>query len=327
MNITFLQNNYNQKPAFQGYSRNLHKTLNQVLLKNPVTQQDELILSDAIQKAYPTIITPEKFIGQGTHNSVFKITRQYAARVSNDFVNSATSLSGKIELSKGLFSNLTNYFGEAIIEFGHFQILKNLGKHVPAGVPDHIAKRLTPNQVSNYYLTKHVPRFAKLAQGSYDDFARNMTKLNEIKTGEHQYCAFDSLNPNNVAIKRGKLYLVDEIDTHQNRPFANTTAKLLEVFINRATHDQLSPIGNNTQVKLVRKIFRKVVTAASKAELLHADSGIDFKNWKLALERCKIQNDASEVLNTIETIEYQEKDPIKKIEKLHAYLNKLFIQN
>ena len=327
MNIKFTQNNYNQQPIFMGHSRNLHKVLDKVLMKQNITQQDELVLSSAIEKAYSSIITPEKFIGQGTHNSVFKITRKYAARVANEMANDKNSLAGSIKLGKGMFRSLTNYFGEAIIEFGHFQILKNLGKHTPAGVPEHISKRLSPNQINNYYLTKYLPRFSDLSQGSYDDFAKNLAKLNEIKSGFRQYCAFDSLNPNNVVVKRGKLYLVDEIDTHQNRPYANTSAKLLEVFINRATSEQLSPFGNDEQVKLVRKIFKKVLTAASKAQLMHADSEMDFKNWKLALERCKIKENASEVISTIETIEYQEKDPHKKIDKLHAYINKLFIAN
>lgn len=327
MNITFAQNDYSQKPCFQGYSRNLQTSLDKILMKPQISMQDELILSDAIKKAYPKVIRPERFIEQGSHNSVFKITQKYAARIPNEMVNTAKSVAGKVCLGEGLFKSLTNYFGEAIIEFGHFQILKNLGNHKPAGVPEHISRNLSKSQIDYYYLTRYLPRFAHIPQSSYDDFAQNMAKLNEIKVGERQYCAFDSLNPNNVVLKKGKLYLVDEIDTHQNRPYANTTAKLLEVFLNRATYNQLSPIANDEQLKNVRRIFKKVLLAASNAKLLHADSEVDFKNWQLALERCHIKENAASVLNTLEMIEYQAKDDASCKHKVTAFINKLFVQN
>ena len=327
MNITFSQNNYNQKPVFQGHSRDLHKSLDKILMKSQISTQDELILSNAITKAYSSVVKPEKFIEQGSHNSVFKITQKYAARIPNEMVDTAKSVVGNVKLGKGIFKSLTNYFGEAIIEFGHFQVLRNLGNHKTAGVPEHISRNLSKSQVDYYYLTRYLPRFAHIPQSGYDEFAQNMAKLNEIKVGERQYCAFDSLNPNNVVLKKGRLFLVDEIDTHQNRPYANTTAKLLEVFLNRATYNQLSPIPNDEQVKTVRKIFKKVLLAASKAKLLHADSEVDFKNWQLALERCHIKASTSYVLNTLEMIEYQAKDDVSRKHKVVAFINQLFVQN
>lgn len=327
MNIISFQNNYNKTPVFQGYSRELHNSLDRILRKPQISPQDELILSEAVNKAYSSIIKPDRFIERGTHNSVYKITRKYAARIPNDMVGAKTNVIGNMKLGRGVFKDLTNYFGEAIVEFGRFQILKNIGKHRPAGVPKHISENLSKTQVNHYYLTRYLPIFSRVPQSSYDEFALNLASLNEIKTGIRQYCAFDSLNPNNVVLKKGKLYLVDDIDTMQDMSYANTTAKMFEVFLNKATYNQASPEGNDEQVKMMRKILKKVLLAASNAQLVHVNSKEDAKNWQIAFAKCHIKDNAEKILISLEKIEYPAEDKVTRRKKVTAFINRLFIKN
>ncbi len=314
-----------QNLTFQGHSRRLQCSIDSALRRKNLSQEDEKILVNNIKKAIKSIIRPDKFIEEGSHNSVYKITRKYVARIPNNTEIKPEELPDNLNFGKSLFSKLHNYYGEAIASLGKFQILKNVGFHKPAGVPEHIIKFLSRGQINKYYTKKYLPTFANIPQSSYDELAQDISKLNEIKLGPRQFCLFDSLNPNNIVLHNGKLFLVDEIDTNYDKSYGNTTAKLFEVFINRASKDFESPDAKN-KTKLVRKIFKKIILASSKADLLHADTKEDFANWQKALKKCKIKDDANDVLNSISQIEYglAKED---RADKINYYLNQLFINN
>lgn len=315
-------------PGFQGSCRNLQTVLDRTLVKKVITDEDKILLAKSIKCAFGDVLTQDKFIEEGSHNAVYKITRKYAARVPIDVKSYAENkLSDgpqNIKIGQGVFKKLKNYFGEALVEFGKFQILKNVGAHFPAGVPEHIVKNLSRNKLDKYYIYSYLPRFAKIPQSSYDELAKDLAALNEIILGPRQYCVFDSLNPNNIVARCGRLFLVDEIERLADRSYGNTTAKLFEVFINRASKDFESPFAGNN-VKFVRKIFKKVTLASTRANLLHADTKEDFKNWEKALDRCMIKNDAGYVLNTLEQFERLDKET--RIAKTSAFIDKLFVDN
>ena len=321
-------NNYNNnyQSNFKGASRVLQSAIDKALRKQTLSERDMLELSTKIKNAVDDVITPERFIEEGTHNAVYKITRKYAARVPVGQKIDSSELPQKAVFGQGIFNHLHHYFGEAIIKVGNFQILRNVGKHTPAGVPEHCSKQLGKCSINRYYKEKYLPHFARITQNSYNELAGDIAKLNEIKLGPRSYCLFDSLNPNNIVARGGKLYLVDEIDTLYDKSFGNTTAKLLEVFINRATKDYEAPDAGNKR-KFVRNIFKKVVIAADNASLLHADTKEDYAQWEKALAKCKFNIPASEILNKLDKLQYNVKDQKERTTLIKNYLNKLCIDN
>lgn len=320
-------NNYNNyQPNFQGSSRVLQSAIDSALRKKTLSDGDMLELSGKIKKAVFDVITPEKYIGEGSHNAVYKITRKYAARIPVGEKINPNELPERPVFGQGLFGNLHNYFGEAIITLGKFQILKNVGRHFPAGVPEYYARLFGRGLVNKYYKEKYLPHFARITQGSYNELAQDIAKLNEIKLGPRRYCLFDSINPNNIVSRSGKLFLVDEIDTTCDKSYANTTAKLLEVFITRATKDYEAPDAGNKR-KYVRTIFKKILIAADKANLIHADSKEDYALWEKALAKCKFNIPASEILNKLDSIQYNVKDPNERKTLIKNYFNRLCLDN
>ncbi len=329
MNINF--NPYTNLPPhqttnFKGSSRVLQCELDKALLKKNLSKNEETKLIQNISEALDTIIISSKFIEEGSHNAVYKITQKYAARVPINWIPNSNDLGDKLKLGRGLFAKLKNYFGEAVVELGKLQILPNVGKHIPAGVPEHLTRFMKQKEQENYYINKYLPKFADIPQASYNEIAQDIEKLNEIKLSEHQYCVFDYLNPNNIVTKGGRLFLVDEIDTLQDKSYMNTTAKLLNIFINRAGRNLEAPFAANN-LKYVRKIFQKVIIASVNANMLPANSKEDYKLWEKALKKCNIKTEPFEVIDNIERLSYSYKNPDERVQSIKNYLNKLFIEN
>ena len=144
-----------------------------------------------------------------------------------------------------------------------------------------------------------------------------------MKFGPRSYGVFDSINPNNIVTSKGKLMLVDEINTLYDKSYGNTTAKLLEVFINRAGADMEAPDAGD-KVKYVRKIFKKTILSGIYAGLVHADCKEDYRNWEIALKKCKINDKPYEVIQTIEKIEAMSISRAEKVKQAGRYLQSLF---
>ncbi len=325
MNINLpLYNNYNQN--FQGNSRRLQCSIDKALLKKSLSETEQDVFVKEISDALETILVPPKFIEEGSHNAVYKITHKYAARVPLGYTPNDFNKNDLLKLGRGIFAKLQNYFGEAVLEIGKLQILPNVGKHIPAGIPEHLTKFLGKNKINQYYINTYLPTFAKLPQDSYNSLIQDIEKLNEIKLGPHQYCLFDYLNPNNIVTRSGKLYLVDEIDTLQDKSYMNTTAKLLNVFINRASRNQEAPFAGEN-IKFVRKIFKKVLIASANVNMLPANSKEDIEIWQRALKKCNINTNVYEILDNIENISAKYNIREERINASKIYLDKLFNEN
>ena len=321
-NFNIPQNQIN----YQGHSRRLQQGLDNFLLKREHNPADILEITEKIKNVVDTTFVKEKFIEEGSHNAVYRITRKYAARVPRDIKITKEILGDKLKIGKQLYKNVLSYFGEPIIELGPIQILRNIGSHVTAGVPEHIAKTLSKSKLNQYYINRYLPKFANVPQSAYDKLAQSIAELNNMKIDGYKYCEFDSINPNNIVLKNGNLYLVDEIMTDCEKSFSNTTAKLLQVFINKADMNTLAPC-EPTGTKNTRKIFKKVVLASSGADVPHADTEEDLKNWQIALKRCGIKDEASSVINTLEEIDRKYPDLSIRKEKALYYINQLFVAN
>lgn len=323
MNINYQYTSTYNTPNFQGYSRRLQVNLDKVLIKKNLSLKDKNEIISDISKAVNGIISPEKFIGNGVHNAVYKITRKYVARVPLNFKAEDLNTKSELKIGRNIFSNLKGYFGEAVLQLGNFQILPNVGKHEPAGIPEHLTKYMTCNQLKKYYINKYLPNFANIPQASYNDLVEDIEKLNEIELGHHRYCLFDYLNPNNIVTRKKKLFLVDDIDNN-GRSYQNTTAKLFSVFIVLANRFSEAPdAGENT--KYVRKIFKKLLIASGNVNMLPATSKDDFDLWKNALRKCKINTEPNEIINFIESTSQYDKP--ERIRLLNNYINKLFVNN
>lgn len=329
MNISFLTPNFNQnrqQPAFQGYSRRLQNQLDNILIKKTLTSQDKLDLIEAIKKVIPTTLVSEKFIEKGSHASVYQITRKYAARVPNEVKINPDNVGNNLKIGENIFRNLNNYFGEAVVELGQFQILRNVGRHTTAGVPQHKAEKLSLSEIKKYYLEKYLPKFANLPQGSYDEIAADLNKVNSMKSDARTYYCIDAYNPNNIVAKSDRLFIVDEFDRLCDISYNNTTAKLLDIFINRATKDVEAPFAGD-KVNLVRKIFKKIIISSEKHDLVQANSKEDYESWNKALKKCCINIEAYKVLNNLEGLFVQYKNIDERVQQVKNYLAQIFIAN
>ena len=312
----------NQTPVFQGKSRELEKVLDSVINKPQINEDEKNLLIKKIKAALQDILIDRRFIEEGSHNKIYKITKKYAARIPIGEKINADNIGDNLEWGENKFKALRNYFGEAIVKLGKFQILRIISPQTPAGIPEHLAKKYSDGRKKGYYLKKYLPKFACVSQQSYNNLALDLMRLNEMKFGVRLYGLFDAINPNNIVLHEGKLMLVDEIYTLCDRSYSNTTAKLLKVFINKATKDIESPEAPD-KLKYVRKIFKKTLLAGVYADLVHANSKEDYKDWEIALKKCHIDIEAADLIETLENFSRKERNPHRRMRLADDYLSKL----
>lgn len=325
----YIYSNFNapqNQITYAGHSRKLQKELDAFCLRQTHTHGDILEIKEKIKNIVDTTFVDEKFIEEGSKNAVFKITRKYVARIPKNEKITRDSLGDDLQLGKKLYEHIENYYGEPLLQFGPLQILKNIGKHLPAGVPEHIAKNLSKSKLNSYYTNRYLPKFAQVSQSAYDLLAKTISALNNTKIDGYKYCEFDSENPNNIVLRKGKFYLVDDIETDCEKSFSNTTAKLLQIFINKADIYTLAP-SDPRGLKDTRKIFKKLILASSGADVPPAASKRDYQNWQIALKRCGIKDEAYIVINALEEIDRKYPDLSVRKEKALNYINELFVAN
>ena len=145
----------NQTPVFQGKSRELEKVLDSVINKPQINEDEKNLLIKKIKAALQDILIDRRFIEEGSHNKIYKITKKYAARIPIGEKINADNIGDNLEWGENKFKALRNYFGEAIVKLGKFQILRNISPQTPAGIPEHLAKKYSDgkiiiNQVDSY---------------------------------------------------------------------------------------------------------------------------------------------------------------------------------
>lgn len=326
MKINPVNNMYYQtpkRPAFKGVVEDFGVAAKDVFTKTKIDKKDEETLFDLLAKSYNELIKPERFLGSGFWGEVYAIDNNLAAKISRSAIDAKNFLFGDLKPGKNIFKDLKTYYGESLGQIGQFEILKNVGAHIPAGVPSKEVKNMNSiEECEEYYRNKYLPLFAKVPQESYDNLISDIAKLNKMKFSKDEYYIFDSRNPGNIVLVGDKLFLIDGMDT-VNHPDYNTVGKLLEVMLYKlTTHRTIIEYGNS--VKEGREILKKIILASEKANLPYDTRMSDENIWKQVLFNCNINMNTDDFIQNLEIIRGKNPDIKKRLPKVEKFLNGVF---
>lgn len=273
------------------------KVLRDILSKPQITKADEDLFRRAFDYALPDIKSAKNILGEGFHETVYKIDDEFAAKLP--MFNSGLKIwdaNEHLTLSKNEYGDLKTYYGEIIAKLGEAKILRNLGKHTPAGVSQESV------ELEDYF-SKYIPQFAKVPQESFNDIAEDCARLNSRHDKKNYYYqVFDYMNPNNIVLKDNKLYLVDRIKTHSKHP--NTTTDLLDMLLSKYDCMNVIPApseGFSKHLNQARTLFKKIVVAGATANLpLKVNEASAEKVWQNLITNLNINKDYDIVVNSLE---------------------------
>ena len=296
------------------------KVLQGILGKPQITKADEDLFRRSFDYALSDIKSAKNILGEGFHETVYKIDDEFAAKLP--MFNSSLKIwdtNEHLTLSKKEYSDLKTYYGETIAQLGEVKILRNLGKHTPAGVSDEAAEM-------EYYFSKYIPQFAKVPQESFNDIAEDCARLNSRhEKGNYYYSVFDYMNPNNIVLKDDKLFWVDRIRTCSKHP--NTTTDLLNMLL--CKYDCVTAIPEHSEgflnhLKEARMLFKKIVVAGASANLpLKVNENSAEKVLQKLMTNLSIKKDYNIVVNSLEkTSEINDKNI--RVQATENFIDSLF---
>ena len=226
-----------------------------------------------LNKYLPEIMTPENYINCGSHAKVYRISDNYVARVR--IGHSAQDVLGMFDWTRvpgRKFGEIDMYCGEPLIQCRNVEILRNAaptGKSMPCGISYGIERTTEREKGLEKYYNEYLPICSDLPQSSYDEFALNLKKINEIKDKDIMYkevsYTLDVFNPNNVIISDGKFKLVDSLERIPVEE-PNTLYTMLEPLLTNVqvgTYAEYHEPATDMRVN----ILRKSLIAAEKANL------------------------------------------------------------
>lgn len=302
----------------------LGRLIDNVLQKNCCTENEEKSLKMLIQRELYNIMSNKRLLGVGFHESVYRINDKYAAKVNpNEFASTVIDKDDSFLIPDNSFKELKTYFGGILARFGNFNILRNLGEHIPAGVPENIEKLFA----KEYYRETYLPTFAKVPQESYNALLEDCTYLNKRhKEGKDFYChIFDYINPNNIVLKDDKLYWVDNIRSDSAEQ--NATMRVLNMMLNKYGIGAENIIfdGFGESRKYAKEIFDKVIIAGAAAKLSFRSSIDMFSDRSLRniLQNLEIKCEPAkftEIIETINKIEDKEQRVLATEKYLKSFL-------
>ena len=315
-----------KRPVFKGVVEDFGKKTKEVFIKTKIDAEDEITLKRLLIKAFDELITPERFLGGGFFGEVYSVDKDLAAKISKGVLDSHEFLQGGIKLGKRVFAGLKTYYGEALGQIGRIEILRNLGEHIPAGIPSKEMKKMNSlEECEKYYQEKYLPVFAKVPQESYDTLIKDIAALNGMKYSKDEYYVFDSRNPGNIVLSGGKLLLTDGMDTI-NLPECNTVGKVLEAMLYKLTSSRMI-LDYGNHVEDAREILCKIITASEKADLPYDTRLSDENIWKCVLLNCNINMKADSFIQGLEFIRGRNPDLKKRLPKIEQYLDNVFKNN
>ena len=298
----------------------LAKVIDYLLTKRDLTADDELIFKKALLNAFNKFSQDKNKLGEGYHNSIFKLNEKYAVKCPLNAEKSDIYESDAVVSINPQFNELSTYYGGELLSFGKFKILKNLGKHTPAGV----LSNLYGKSALNYYFSEYLPMFAKVPQESYDAIANDCAKLNRFCDKSYYY-TFDYMNTNNIVLKGDKLHWVDVLNK-QKVP-SNSVTQLLDMLLLKEaiTKRIYNGYGNSTNDAQI--IFRKIILASARARLT-VRSLENYTNgvWKLILNNLKADSQPQNVISKLEEI-YKIQDTKTRLDETNKLLDNLFSKN
>lgn len=286
------------------------------------TSKDELQLIEMIKKFAKRIFKPTSFIGTGSQNEVydmgkyvFKIPKYSNPMYLKDEKENPLYHTKKI-IKNGDSLNLDSYYGDVLLQIGGLKILKNIGEHIPCGVPYILCGRITKDEIYAYYFKTYFEKVAKLPQSAFDKFAQDVEKIKYPYTIDFQ-------NPNNTAItKDNKIVFTDDLLRYNKYDGENSTAKLLKIFMLDASLDIYTPVFQE-HLNDARVLFKKIILAGEKAGLSLFDGHEDKLLIKDALYKCQIKISSNDFLKQIAEINKSNAQKEIKIQKIENYIDKI----
>ena len=323
MKVT-LQNNYSytypvKKPVFQSASGDFGKAVGDVFQKETISETARNNLIDKLRLAIKEIIKPKNFMGRGFNGTVYQIDKNFAMKIKNYAKPSLETSDLVIKKGKNIFKNLKTYYGEEVLQIGDLKILRNLGKHTPAGVPPEKLKDLKSlEEIYKYYQKEYLPLFAKVPQKSYDAVAEDFARLNKMKYSACEYCTFDSKNPGNILLAGDELKLTDEINSI-NMSETNSVGKLMELMLYKISSlDSIRSYGDNTEE--AKQILRKILIASEKANLPYDTRERDRVVWDGVFKNAEINEDVDDFIQNLEIIRGRNPRLSKRIPEVEKYV-------
>lgn len=252
------------KAAFQGYKTVFSKTLDEVILSKDYSLEAENKLVKLLNKFINKKLVPEKHLGKGYSNTVYKIDDKYVLRFPSYKKPEARYFMGGGERE---FSDIKLYYGESIAEFNSgLQILKNISskKQIPAGVPMKILDECSDDEIEEYCYKHYLKEYSILPQKAFNGVAKACKQLNK-KGEDGGFYIFDFMNPNNFVLCGKTIKIVDDIKAgyYQN---PNDIYHLLDSFINKYSLYTYAQYRENS-TPLRKEIFKKLILACEKYNL------------------------------------------------------------
>lgn len=311
------------KPCFKGTVEDFGKAAKEIFAKTKIDEKDELILTNLLKKSQEELLNPDRFLGNGFWGKVYRIDDNFVAKIGRNINNITDVISEKFKIGKNIFKDLSTYYGEPIGAIGRVQILKNVGEHIPAGIPSKIVKQMDSlEDCEKYYQEKYLPLFAKVPQESYDKLIKDISKLNKMQYSKDEYYTFDSKNPGNIVLANDKLFLIDDIDTSYI-PNGNSVGKILESMLyNLVFAHKVLSYGNN--VDDAREVLRKIIIASEKANLPYDTRTSDENIWKLVLLNCNICMKSDDFIQNLEIIRGRNPNLSKRIPLIENFIDKVY---
>ncbi len=294
-----------------------------ILKKSSVTQKEEEAVRNLIQTELYNLRRKDRLLGEGFHESVYRIDDNYAVKMHpKEYASSIIDKNDSFHILKDEYSELKRYYGGVLARFGGFYVLRNLGKHIPAGVPQSIKE----SKSVDYYRKEYLPTFAQVPQESYNALLEDCAILNRrCDEGIDFYCrVFDFVNSNNIVLKDNNLYWVDNISSSASEK--NSTMNILNMMLNKYKLDGFSAIfnGYGESLNYAKTIFDKVIIAGAAVKLPFRGCVDRFsdKNIKNILLNLKIKEDPGVFVEKIEGIN-KISDSQFRISKMKEYLSSL----
>ena len=273
--------------------RLLDDTIDALITGSELNIANRLRFRSVLREALPAIIRPENYINKGRDSKVYRISDKYVAKIQrHHYADNSIGSFDRVHLPDKKFRQLDFYYGEPVATLGKVEILKNAtpsSNHMFCGTKYHSNGIVLDSERASY-IHEFLPICSEVPQGSYDNLAANLNRLNgitrrNIKLQQETYTP-DIVNPNNLLISDNRFVLVDRLDAV---PFKkpNSIFTMLEPLFLRLTPETDASFerinkDSNDVVNFRKKIFKKSLIAAEKTGLpLDSPYKYEHDEWVL----------------------------------------------
>ena len=330
-NITnTIENNYNykyKKINFYGVTEDFGKELLKITKKNTPTNLDKINICEKLKHSISDIMKPPRLINCGFFNNVYKIDDNFVAKIRKKFTDKPWLLGNEYKQGINKFKDLETYYGEEIVDIGGVKILKNIGEHIPAGIPESKLSKMDYDEISSYYNHKYLPAFADAPQESYDAIAKDFKRLNNkiILHSDYHY-DFDGRNPNNIALRKKdkKIVMIDELDVRATEN-TNDTSKLLRMLLLSLTRNDTIYYYDKIGQSAAKKIFEKIILATERSELPNLDKAKGINYWRLVFKNLEIKRIPESFVNKLEELRNANINLEERLNKVKELVHELFV--